>query len=142
MSNDQIAAFIGRHVEAWNRHDATALCANHAENGVIISPMFGRVEGREQICRTYAGLFTAFPDWNLRYEAPVMDGNRVAVAFSVTATHTGEFMGLAGSGKRCGFEGASLFQIASGPLIAEERRFYDFTGFLAQLGVLRLREAR
>ncbi len=139
MSNDQIAAFIGRHVEAWNRRDPLALCSSHAESGLLVSPMFGRVEGRDPICRTYASLFVAFPDWELQYEAPIVDGPQVAVLFSVTATHTGDFMGLVGSGKRCAFEGVSLFRLDPGPLIREERRVYDFTGLLAQLGVLRLR---
>ncbi len=142
MSNDPIAAFIGRHVQAWNRRDAVALCQSHAESGVLVSPMFGRVEGRDPICRTYASLFAAFPDWQLQYDAPIVDGPRVAILFSVTATHKGDFMGLAGSGKRCAFEGVSLFRLEPGPLIGEERRVYDFTGLLAQLGVLRLREAR
>src|SRR5512137_2437086 len=101
MRNDQIAAFIDRHANAWNRHDAKALCTDHAEDGVVISPMFSRVEGRAEICRTYAALFGVFPDWELRFEAPILDGARLAVLFSVVATHRGAFMGIPGSGKRC-----------------------------------------
>jgi steroid delta-isomerase-like uncharacterized protein len=142
MTNDQIAAFIDRHASAWNRHDAKALCTNHAEDGVVISPMFSRVEGRAEICRTYAALFAAFPDWELRFEAPIRDGDRLAVLFSVAATHRGEFMGIPGSGKRCAFEGVSLFRFSPDLLIVEERRVYDFTGLLTRLGILRVRPAR
>ena len=142
MTNDQITAFIGRHAERWNHRDPTALSLDHAEDGVVISPMFGRVEGRAQICGTYAALFTTFPDWEIRFNAPIVDGNRVAVFFSVTATHEGDFMGLAGSGRRCAFEGVSLFQLGPDLLIREERRVYDFTGLLTQLGVLRVCPAR
>lgn len=142
MTNDEIAAFINRHVDSWNRHDAKALCMDHAENGVVISPMFNRIEGRGQICKSYAALFAAFPDWELRSETPIVEGQRLAVPFFVAATHKGEFMGLAGSGKRCAFEGVSLYQFDAGQLIAEERRIYDFTGLLTQLGVLRVRPAR
>jgi predicted ester cyclase len=70
-----------------------------------------------------------------------VDGNRVAIAFSVTATHQGEFMGLAGSGRRCAFEGVSLYQLDADLLLEEERRVYDFTGLLAQVGVVRIRPA-
>ena len=139
MTNDQIAAFIGRHATAWNRRAPAALSQNHAKDGVIVSPMFGRVEGRAQIRSTYAALFAAFPDWEIRYDEPIVDGSRLAVFFSVSATHEGDFMGLDGSGRRCAFEGISLFYLGTDMLIAEERRVYDFTGLLTQLHVLRVR---
>ena len=68
-----------------------------------------------------------------------MSGNRVAVFFAVAATHQGQFMGIPGSGRKCAFEGVSLFQLAPDLLIEEERRVYDFTGLLVQMGVLRVR---
>jgi predicted ester cyclase len=141
MTNDDIATFIGRHAGAWNRRDPAALCLNHAKDGVVISPMFGRVEGRAQIRGTYAALFAAFPDWEIRYDEPIVDGSRLAVSFSVNDTHEGEFMGLVGGGRRCTFEGVSLFHLGPDLLIAEERRTYDFTGLLTQLRVLRVRPA-
>ena len=139
MTNDQITAMIDRHIDGWNRRDPTALSLNHAEDGVVLSPMFARVEGRAQIRESYAALFVAFPDWQMRFDAPIVDGNRVAMPFSVTATHQGEFMGLAGSGRRGAFEGVSLYRLDADLLIKEERRIYDFTGLLARLGVLRIR---
>jgi steroid delta-isomerase-like uncharacterized protein len=142
MTNDQIVAFIGRHADGWNQRDPTALSLDHAEDGVVVSPMFARVDGRLQIRATYAALFAVFPDWEIRFDAPIIDGNRVALSFAVTATHQGDFMGLAGSGRRCAFEGVSLFQLGPDLLIREERRVYDFTGLLTQVGVLRVRPGR
>ena len=142
MPNDQLAAFIVRHTDAWNRRDVVALTADHSENGTILSPMFARVEGRPQILASYTALFSAFPDWQLGYEDAICEGNRVAMPFSVKATHKGEFMGLAGTGKRCEFEGVSLFQLDGDLLIRDERRIYDFTGVLTWLGVLRVRPAQ
>ncbi len=86
--------FIDRHTAAWNRRDVEALTADHSENGIILSPMFARVEGRPQILASYTALFSAFPDWQLGYEDAICEGNRVAMPFSVKATHKGEFMGL------------------------------------------------
>jgi steroid delta-isomerase-like uncharacterized protein len=142
MPNDQLAAFIVRHTAAWNRRDVEALCADHSENGVILSPMFARVEGGPQIRASYTALFTVFPDWQLGYEDPICEGSRVAIPFSVKATHKGEFMGLPGTGKRCEFEGVSLFRLDDDLRIREERRVYDFTGVLTRLGVLRVRPAQ
>ena len=60
----------------------------------------------------------------------------MAEPFTVSATHVGEFMGLAGCGRRFEIQGVQLFEMREG-LIARERRYYDFTGMLIQLGVLR-----
>jgi steroid delta-isomerase-like uncharacterized protein len=141
MTTDQITALIDRHIDAWNRRDPTALSSNHARDGVIVSPMFGRVEGPAQIRDSYASLFAVFPDWQTRFDAPIVDGNRMAISFSVSATQHREFMGLAGTGRRCPFEGVNVYQLDADLLIREERRVYDFTGLLAQVGVLRLRPA-
>jgi C-1 hydroxylase len=139
MTSDQIAALIERHVAAWNRHDAAALCRDHAERGIVVSPMFSRVEGRAQICKSYDALFAAFPNWQIRFGTPIREGNRLAMPFSVSATHQGEFMGLEGTGRHCEFEGVSLYELDDDLLIREERRVYDFTGLLTKLGVLRVR---
>ena len=104
--------------------------------------MFARVEGRPQILASYTALFSVFPDWQLGYEDAICEGHRVAMSFSVKATHKGEFMGLPGTGKRCEFEGVSLFQLDENLRIREERRVYDFTGVLTWLGVLRVRPAQ
>ena len=138
MTNEQIAALIGRHTDGWSKRDANALCHDHAEDGVIVCPMFARVQGRPQICGSYAALFTSFPDWQIRFEPPIVNGLRLAVYFSVAATHLGEFRGLAGTGRRCTFEGVSLFELGPDLLIKEERRFYDFTALLMQLGALKV----
>jgi steroid delta-isomerase-like uncharacterized protein len=142
MTGDLIKSFIDRHTAGWNRRDAAALSLGHAEDGVIASPMFARVEGRLAIRGTYESLFAIFPDWQIGFDAPIADGRRMAVAFSVSATHRGNFMGIDGTGRRCSFDGVSLFELSPELLIASERRFYDFTGLLAQLGILRIRPAR
>ncbi len=136
MTNEQIAALIGRHTDGWNRRDPHALSRDHAENGVIVCPMFARVQGRPQIRESYAALFTTFPDWQIRFEPPIVSGLRLAVYFSVAASHLGEFRGIAGTGRQCTIEGVSLFELGPDLLIREERRFYDFTGLLMQLGAL------
>jgi hypothetical protein len=50
-------------------------------------------------------------------------------------------MGLEGSGRKFEIQGVRFFKLKDG-LIAYERRYYDFTGFLIQLGVLRGKPAR
>ena len=54
----------------------------------------------------------------------------------VTGTQQGDFMGVPGTGKQTQFDCVLIFEVEDG-LIKKERRIYDFTGMLIQLGVLR-----
>ena len=50
-------------------------------------------------------------------------------------------MGLPGSNRRFKIQGVRLFTMADG-LVQHERRMYDFTGLLIQVGVLRGKPAK
>jgi predicted ester cyclase len=141
MTRDETFAFFARRQEAWRHRDVDALVADHAPHGRVVSPMFTTVVGREQIRPTYESLFRVFPDWDLAGESLLVDGARVAQPFSVRATHEGEFMGFAGTGRRFEIQGVLLFEM-EGAAIAHERRVYDFTGLLIQLGVLKSKPGR
>ncbi len=141
MARDAVRELFRMQQDAWNARDASALTACHTEDGTIVSPIFTKVQGRRDILDSYQSLFTTFPDWQYEGREALVDGDRVAQPFTVKATHSGEFMGLAGSGRRFDIEGVRLFEM-SGALIAFERRYYDFTGLLIQLGILRSKPAR
>ena len=52
------------------------------------------------------------------------------------ATHRGDFMGIPGTGRRVEFDCVLILDFQDGK-IQRERRVYDFTGMLIQIGVLR-----
>lgn len=138
MKRDEIVQFFEARQEGWRARNAEMLAAHHAENGVVISPMFGALNGRAEIRDAYARLFETFPDWYFRNEELVIDGNRVVQHFTATATHVGEFMGLPGTNRHGRIEGALFFTMGD-RLIERERRMYDFSALLIQIGVLRSR---
>jgi steroid delta-isomerase-like uncharacterized protein len=137
---DPVALLLAAHQRAWEARDPEALTATHHADGVIVSPIFRTVRGRPAILHSYQALFEIFPDWQYQPRQAVVDATRVAQPFVVQATHTGNFMGLAGTGRRVTIEGVCFFELSDG-LIAHERRYYDFTGMLIQLGVLRAKPA-
>lgn len=136
MTPDQIREFFARQERHWRNRDATGLAEGYTEDGTLISPIFRTVTGARNIAVSYTTLFDIFPDWDFQPEDLLIDGDRVAQPFTASATHEGEFMGLAGSGKRFTIQGVRLFTMRAGK-IASERRYYDFTGLLIQLGVLK-----
>ena len=108
MARDEVRELFRRQQDAWNARDAAALTAGHAEDGTIVSPIFRKVHGRREILESYESLFTTFPDWRYEGNEALVDGDRVAQPFRVKATHSGEFMGIPGTGRMFDIEGVRL----------------------------------
>ena len=136
MSRDALLALVQRRIAAWNAHDVDAVGALYAETGVVISPTGGVLEGRAEIARINRLWFSAFPDVQFRSDDMLVDGDRVVHVAQLSGTHAGEFFGVAATGRHIEVQIVMILTVADG-LIVEERRIYDFTGFLVQVGVLK-----
>ena len=88
-----------------------ALAADHTDTGVVRSPIFPHVQGVVNIQGSYRALFTMFPDWQITFEPPIIDGDRAAHPFTARATHVGEFMGMPGTGRKFQIVGALLYRL-------------------------------
>jgi len=75
-------------------------------------------------------------------KAPVLiiDGDRVVYVFTMSGTDTGGLMGMEPSGKPALVPMVFVSRVANG-VIVRERRIYDFTGMLVQIGVLKAKPA-
>jgi steroid delta-isomerase-like uncharacterized protein len=93
-------ALFKRRDAAWNRHDAAALAADHAEDAVGESPLQGRLVGRARIHAVYDEWFTAFPDLKWRSDDLVVDGNRAVQFFTMAGTHTTALGGIPATGRK------------------------------------------
>ncbi|HSC25821.1 MAG TPA: ester cyclase [Vicinamibacterales bacterium] len=140
MTRDEIFALFSRREAAWRNRDAAALAADHSPNGVVVSPTGGVLEGLIEIERIYRVWFVAFPDLQVTTEDLIVDGDRAVLLLRVTGSHSGEFFGMAPTGRRIEVSGAFIYRLQDG-LIAHERRILDFTGLLVQVGVLRAKPA-
>jgi steroid delta-isomerase-like uncharacterized protein len=122
MTREEIVAFFNRRQEAFD-------C-------IVESPMAGTHQTRAAVERVYRAVFDAFLDHKVRTETLVIDGNRVAQVVSLEGTDIGGFMGLPPTGKGFRVPAVFLFELKD-HLIVRERRIYDFTGLLLQIGVLK-----
>ena len=136
MTRDEIQALLARREAAWRARDAAALASLHDPNGVVISPTGGVLEGRAEIERVYRLLFSAFPDLATHADASLIDGDRAVQVLRFSGTHAGDFFGLAATGRHMEVTTAFVLTLANGQIL-EERRIYDFTGVLVQVGVLK-----
>ena len=140
MTRDEILILLTRRQEALKSRNATAFGSVYARNAELHSPLVGSVAGRDAIERASEAFWSAFPDAVITEEAPIVDRDRVAIVAEVTGTHAGEIMGLPPSGRAFRFPVVFLLVVGDQAIVAE-RRIYDFTGLLVQIGVLKAKPA-
>lgn len=128
--------FFDRRLDAWRRRDLEALSVMHTDDCVLDSPLAGTVTGRAAIENVYRAFATSFPDFTIADRQLVVDGDRVVQTVTFSGTNTGGFMGMAPTGKRFSFFAVLICTMRDGR-IAHEKRIYDFTGFLLEIGVLK-----
>ena len=87
--------------------------------------------------RTSSGLLRGFigalPDLNAQEQDIVAQGDMVAVRFVVEATHEGELLGIAPTGRRVRWDAVDVYRLRDGK-ITEEWAADDLTAILHQVG--------
>jgi steroid delta-isomerase-like uncharacterized protein len=140
MTREEVLAFFKRRSEAYEDLDAAALAADYADDAVIESPTAGVHRGRDAAEKAFRVVFGAFLDMTITVEELIIDGSDVATVLSIEGTHIGEFLGLEPTGKRFTIHAAFFYELEGGRIV-RERRIYDFTGLLVQIGVLKAKPA-
>jgi len=94
----------------------------------------GQGLGPEGFIQYFGDLRKGFPDLNIAAEKLVADDDSVALAYTITGTHQGEFMGLAPTGRKISARGVQIARFENGKLV-ERWGSSDQLGILQQLGV-------
>jgi steroid delta-isomerase-like uncharacterized protein len=137
MTRQDIEALFARREQLMNQHDALASSDFYTEDAVVESPTAGgAVTGRAAIEAINRAWMAGFPDVVFSTKAVVVDGDRVVWVVDAQGTDSGGFMGLPATDKSFRAPMALICTLRDG-LISHERRIYDFTGLLIQIGVLR-----
>ena len=80
-------------------------------------------------------LITAFPDVRIEVLQTVTEGNMVAAYCRVTATHGGEGLGIAATGRSMSISGMVMARVEQGQIV-EGWNCFDFLSLYQQLGVV------
>ena len=92
------------------------------------------LRGPEGLRRFIAAFRTAFPDAQFTVHDRVVQGDTVAVRWSMRGTHRGDFNGLPPTGRSVTTTGLAIHRFVAGRL-AESWEQFDALGLLQQLGV-------
>jgi len=137
MTRAEIVALFDRREAAWQRHDPEALAGDHRDEAIAVSPMHGRLEGRKRIREVYQTWFSAFPDLTVTTDDLIVDGDRAVHFFTIKGTQAAPFGGVPPTGRRISISGAWLYAFDDSGKIREDRRLYDVTAMMVQIGALR-----
>jgi steroid delta-isomerase-like uncharacterized protein len=143
MTHDEIHAFVDRYIDAWRREDVPALVACYAPMAEILSPMFHQVVGESAITSSFHDVFRVFGGFEIKVDDVIIDTMgeiRVVLVLTATTTHRGDVFGHPASGRRVPNPVVFILRLENGRIVFE-RRFYDFTGLLMQLGILKAKSA-
>lgn len=138
--SEETLAVVRRYWGATNNHSADemrdALAADYIHHDPGLPVPDADRETHIQIIA--GGFFSAFPDLHVTIHDMVAEGDRVAVRWSFSATHTGELPGnppLPATGKQIDVNAIAFHRVAGGKL-AETWVNFDVLGMLQQLGVI------
>jgi predicted ester cyclase len=93
----------------------------------------GTVEGVENLVGLLKGFIGALPDLNAQEQDIVANEDLVAVRFIVEATHQGDLLGIAPTGRAVRWDAVDVYRLTDGK-ICEEWAADDLTAILHSVG--------
>ena len=129
MSDDPAAVFRRIVEEIINAGDPDAIDRLVTEDYVDHT---GGDSNREGYRETIQAVREVFPDLQMTVHDTIVQGDKVAARFSVTATHRGEFMGIPATDRKVSWEGIGIIRVADGKM-AERWNVSDMMGLYEQV---------
>jgi predicted ester cyclase len=93
-------------------------------------PAPGQGLGPEGFIKMFGEMRASFPDLNVAVDKVVTDNDNIAIAYTLTGTHKGSFLGVAPTGRRISARGVQIARFEKGMLV-------ERWGSSDQLGILR-----
>jgi len=104
-----------------------------AQDVVDHDPAPDQGPGPEGYIRMFADLRTSFPDLAVSVDQIVMDDDKIAIAYMITGTQKGEFLGVAPTGRKIHARGVQIARFRDGKMV-ERWGSSDQLGILQQIG--------
>jgi steroid delta-isomerase-like uncharacterized protein len=123
------------HDEAVNQHNPDVLDDIAASDIIQHAGTFPDGVGVDHAKAVLGFLITGFPDVKHTIEDVIIKDDRVVIRWTATGTQTGEFQGIAPTGKQVTWTGVNIYRFECGKIV-EVWAELDGIGRLQQLGVM------
>jgi predicted ester cyclase len=140
MMTDAVAASTERNTQIALRLFEALDQQRFDDAASLLSPDFklyfsNQVLGRDQMLALARGVYQSFADFRHEIHETLAIGDRVVIRCTDRGTHTGEFEGVAASGKPIAIGQISILRIA-GEQVTEIREEADMLVLMQQIGAL------
>jgi steroid delta-isomerase-like uncharacterized protein len=133
MSKEDNLAVQQKFGGAVNSGDLEQLRDVIAQDVVDHDPAPDQAAGPEGYIRMFASLRRSFPDLAVSVDSLVMDDDKIAIAYTLTGTQNGEFLGVAPTGRKVRARGVQIARFQGGKMV-ERWGSSDQLGILQQIG--------
>ena len=107
------------------------IAKSHALGDPTVS---GRAVGPAAYRRQVERFLQGLPDLKFNIDETVSEMDKLVVAWTLTGTHRGEFLGIAATNKKISVSGITINQIANGKIL-ESTVLWDVVSLMQQLGI-------
>jgi len=137
MSGEEIKALERHFFDELNKGKTAAMAVidEVCDRGFLWHPGAGADMRSLSDYKQFVGEFyVGFPDGHFTIDDMLVEGDKVAVRFRITGTHTGESEGIPPTNKRVTLWGIGIDRIVRCKVVESWER-YDTLGWMQQLGV-------
>jgi steroid delta-isomerase-like uncharacterized protein len=136
MSTEENKATLrSKHIEElFNKGNLSVADEIISADYVYHSPLGIEFKGPEGVKQMVSTARNAFPDLHFIIDDMVAEGDKVAVRYTYTGTHKGEYMGIAPTGKKINLIMAVFYRFVDGKEV-EALSYSDMLALYQQLGV-------
>lgn len=133
MSKERNIATQQRFGQAINANELDELHQLMSAGVVDHDPAPHQIAGPAGFIRFFRELRESFPDLQIDVEHMVADDDNVSIAYALTGTHRGVFLGIPASGRRIRARGVQIARFEDGKIV-ERWGSSDQLGILEQIG--------
>ncbi len=122
--------------EAINKGHLEAFHEIFASDVVDHDPAPDQPQGPAGFIHFFTGFRSAFPDLAIAVEHTVADEDNISLAYTMTGTHKGNFMGIPATGKKIKVRGMQIARFENARIV-ERWGSSDELGILKQIGAVK-----
>lgn len=134
MSAENKAIVHRLYEEVWNKRRLELVDEIISPSHALHDPnVTGSAIGPEAYKRQVTRFVTAFPDLRFTIEDAVAENEKLVVAWTISGTHQGAFMGIPATNKKVSVEGITINHIVNGKIM-DSYVSWDALGMIQQMG--------
>jgi steroid delta-isomerase-like uncharacterized protein len=139
MSAEKNIETIKKAIKALNERDMSAVKDLMKKDYLRhdLTSSFGERRGQSETVDFFQSVISGIPDMKMNIQDIFATENRVALHYTLTGTHQGEYKGIPATGKKLEIHAIHLYRF-EGDKAAEQWALPDMAGMYRQMGILNI----